>query len=159
MPGARVGGAAAVLAELVPDATGGDAADVLPGTGEVVDQGLHPTPALDVGVETGDLLLHERGAQPSQVLPEPLLEGSPHRLAVVGQRDEVVAPWRGRGEPGEDAEHLVQRLQRRQGLQAWPAGMVGHLVVVDVVDVDGFSCHASSRRPRPRCSCREGGRC
>ena len=93
-------------------------------------------PALDVRVDRGDGLAHQRRTDAGQVDAVPLGEGRPHRLAVVGEGDEVVATgrrlrhaWRGSPAPRPAPPATG-------ATPAVPARVVGHLVVVDVVDVD-----------------------
>ena len=112
------------------------------GAGEVFGEGLDSSPLFDRGVEGGHFLLHQPRAHLAEVGAEAVPERLALGLAVVREHHDVVAPGSVPREPLERSEDPIQAVEGCQGLGAEHAGMVGDLVVIDVVDVDALGALA-----------------
>ena len=95
-------------------------------------------PALHVvgGIDARDLAFHEAADELLEGHPVAVVERSALGLAVIADHDEVVAPRRVLGGSREAAHHAIDAVELLHGLGTLGTGMVGDLVVAEVVGVD-----------------------
>ena len=82
--------------------------------------------------------MHQLGAEVAEVGAEAVAEGLSLGLAVIREHHDVIAPGRVNGQPLERRQDPVQAVECGERLGAEHAGVMGDLVVVDVVGIDAL---------------------
>ena len=108
-----------------------------PPAGQIGQETVQATPALDRLLDGFDLCRGQLRADGGEVDPVPIGEDRSLGLPVVGQDDQPVRPRRCRGDLLQARQHVIEPIERGQRLRPQAAGVMGHLVVVDIVDVHG----------------------
>src|SRR5215213_4188299 len=105
---------------------------------QVFGEGVDASPRLHRSIDGGHVLLHEYRAQLAEITAEAIAERLALRLTVIREHHDVVPPGGVLSERLQCRKDPVQPVKGGDRLGAEHAGMVGDLVVVNVVDVDAL---------------------